>query len=329
VSFSLTDRNDVVFQDLDLAVGKYTFRVVADPNDDVEEMNEGGNNEVRFILDVSPEGGGEGLVDLTVEILRVGDTAGNSGEDLISGILYIDYQVRAYNSKVVMRNVPVAIYVEGQMDDLVRVDLEDMEEDYLFFTGQFRVNLARGTYVIKVIVDPLGEIEEEREHNNEDQVTVNLDPEVGNGSFLDQGCCVSLLVFGLITAVGLLGAWAQRKQRLAAAEAGGVTQYGGEPMDPPTNLGGQAATRQTTWEPASLDERWRVEQSGAAYTADGWEEGVAERITAPGKLTPQSRDRYQATDLTCPRCKGRKIIGFSDGSAKCQSCKKIFYPGRR
>jgi hypothetical protein len=100
-------------------------------------------------------------------------------------------------------------------------------------------------------------------------------------------------------------------------------------MGPTTDPRRSATPGQSTWEPTSLDERWKVEQSGAAYTADGWEEGVSDRITATGQRAPPPRDRYQAPDLTCPRCKGRNITGFSDGSAKCQSCKKIFYPGRR
>ncbi|MCK5415448.1 MAG: hypothetical protein KAJ35_08710, partial [Thermoplasmata archaeon] len=102
----------------------------------------------------------------------------------------------------------------------------------------------------------------------------------------------------------------------------GSQTYGAEPGYPYTS-------RPAGREPVSLEERWTIEQSGAAYTADGWEEGVTERITAPGKRPPPTRERYKATDLTCPRCTGRDIMGFSDGSAKCQSCKKIFYPGRR
>jgi hypothetical protein len=233
-----------------------------------------------------------------------------------------------------MRNVPVAFYVDEAMDDVVRVDLVDTVDDVFVFNGQFRVNLPRGDYVLRVFVDPFDEIEEEREYNNEDQASVTLSEDPGEPQIFDDACCISILLFGLITAVGLLATWAQRKQRMAAEEAaaGGVTptqstmpgaqDYGAEPRYP---------IQQTTMrsEPRSLDERWRVEQAGGAYTADGWEEGVAERITGGSKRPPPTRERYKATDLTCPRCRGRDIMGFADGSAKCQSCKKIFYPGRR
>jgi hypothetical protein len=326
----------VVFEDLDLAAGTYIFRIVVDPDDTLEEMNEGGNNEVRLILDVAPEGGTGELVDLTAEIERVGDTAGNSGEELVSGIIYVDYTVRVYNSKILMRNVPVAVFVNDVMDDLVRVDLLDSADDQFFFSGQFRLNLPRGDYVIKVEVDPFNEIEEEREYNNVDQVSVTLTEDLGPNQFLDDSCCISLLIFGLIAAVGILGAWAQRRQRMAAEQAGMAQYGGGMPSQPSMTTsqayGAEAGYQYSTGmarEPVSLDERWRVEQSGGAYTVDGWEDGVAERITTPGQRPPPSRERYQAPDLTCPRCKGHSIIGFSDGSAKCQSCKKIFYPGRR
>jgi len=336
-TFSLTNRQHMVFKDLDLGAGTHTFRVVVDPDDSVEEMNEGGNNEVRFLLDVAPEGGTGDLVDLTVEIDRIGDTAGDSGEDLISGVIFIDYTVRAYNSKILMRNVPVAVFVDDIMDDVVRVDLTEMDDEHFSFTSQFRLNLARGDYVIKVVVDPFNEIEEEREHNNEHQVSVTLNEDGGDNTFFDDTCCISLVIFGLVAAVGILGAWAQRKQRMAAEQAG-TAQYPGMTPTRPPMPGSQTYGTETSYpytsrpagrEPVSLEESWTVEQSGAAFTADGWEEGVTERITAPGKRPPPTRERYKATDLTCPRCTGRDIMGFADGSAKCQSCKKIFYPGRR
>ncbi|UCC93829.1 MAG: hypothetical protein JSW25_03950, partial [Thermoplasmata archaeon] len=338
LTFSVTDREDVTFQDLDIEAGTHTVRVVVDPDDDVMEMNEGGNNELRFLMDVAPEGGTGELVDLTVEITRIGDTAGNEGEELLPGLLYVDYRVRAFNSKVLMRNVPVAVFINDAMDDLVRVDLLDIEDDAFFTTGQFRLNLPRGDYVIKVVVDPFDEIDEEREHNNEDLRTVTLTEDVGDPNFFDSTCCISLLVFGLVAAVGILGAWAQRKQRMAAEQAGGMGSYQGTSPAQPAMTGTQTygttpqygtSPQGETYEPVSLDQRWRVEQTGTtAYTADGWEEGVAERITAPSKRAPPDRERYKATDLSCPRCKGRDIMGFSDGSAKCQSCKKIFYPRR-
>jgi len=342
VTFTLSSRDDVVFRDLDVEAGTHIFRVVVDPDGTVDEINEGGNNEVRFLLDVAPEGGTGDLVDLTIEIDRVGDTAGNSGEVLVPGIIYVDYTVRAFNSKLILRNVLVAVYVDDDMDDLVRVDLTMQEGEAFAFSGQFRLNLARGDYVIKVVVDPNNEIDEEREYNNEDLVSVTLTEDPGTDGFFDQECCISIVVMGLVAAVGLIGAWAQRKQRLAAAGGAparfeGVTQPsmpgtqssmpGAQPyMQQPVYQSGGISAGQ---DPVSLDESWRVEQSSGAYTADGWEEGVAERIIAPSGRAPPARDRYKAADLTCPRCNGRDIIGFSDGSAKCQSCKKIFYPGRR
>jgi hypothetical protein len=334
----LDERSDVILANLDLKAGTHLFRVLADPGNMVREMNEGGNNELRFILDVSPEGGTGELVDLTVEIARVGDTAGESGEELLSGIIYVDYTVRARNTKVIMRNVPVAIYVNEAMDDIVRVDLVDTEGDVFVFNGQFRLNLPRGDYVINVVVDPNDEIDEEREYNNEDQSPLSLTDDTGDPQIFDETCCLSMLIFGLIAAVGVMAAWAQRRQRMAA-EGDGATQYGPSQVTQTAMPGSQTYVGQPQYgvqrtqarmaEPRSLDERWQVEQRGGAYTADGWEEGVADRITGPGKRPPPARERFKATNLTCPRCRGRDIMGFADGSAKCQSCKKIFYPGRR
>ncbi len=69
--------------------------------------------------------------------------------------------------------------------------------------------------------------------------------------------------------------------------------------------------------------------TAARYGVDDWDSTGAERIIAYKAPQATSKARYDATNLNCPRCNGREIMGFSDGSAKCQSCKKIFYPGRR
>lgn len=335
VTLPLTSRSDVVFTGLDLEPGTHLFTVVADPNGALDEMNEGGNNELRFFLDVAPEGGTGDLMDLTVEVVRVIDMDGNQGDTLLPGILYVDYQVRAYNTKLWQRGVPVGLYVDDLLDDVVRVDLTQMQQDYFVFNGQFRPNLAGGEYVIKVVVDPFDEFDEEGEFNNEDSVRLTLDEGAVDEPLLDQGCCISLVIFGIIAAISLLTSYAQRKRR-QEAEGLETIRYpssdgvGSAPAPVESYVGGPGpSTASQDWEPVSLDERWRVEQRGGAFTADGWEEGVADRIITPSKRTPPSRERFVANELTCPRCRGHEIMGFSDGSAKCQSCKKIFYPGRR
>lgn len=334
-SVLLTSRSDVVFTGLDLDAGTHLFGVVVDPNGALDEMNEGGNNELRFFLDVAPDSGTGELIDLRVELVRVRDTDGNQGDTLVPGILYVDYQVRAYNTRVWQRGVPVALYVDDLLEDVVRIDLTQMSQDYFVFNGQFRPNLAPGDYVLKVVVDPFDEFQEDAEFNNEDSTRRTLDEGAVDEPFLDQGCCISLVIFGIIAAISLLTSYAQRKQRRAAEEAATVKYPSGRgagttagPVE--AYVGGPGSTAPTQeWEPVSLDERWRVEQKGGAFTADGWEEGVADRIIEPSSRTPPSRERFPARELTCPRCRGHDIVGFSDGSAKCQSCKKIFYPGRR
>jgi hypothetical protein len=337
----LSDKEDVVFVGLNLTPGTHTFWLEVDPDDQVDEMNEGGNDLLYFLLDVAPESGGGDLVDLTVAITKVADVEGNDGDTLVPGVILLDFRMTASNTPVRLYGVPVAVYVDDEMDGLIRVDMETMVGGEFVYDGRFELNLPRGDYVFKVIADPFNEISEDREHNNEDSVRVTLDPDLGDGSILDSGCLVTILFFSIIFIISMYSNYVQRKRQQEAL-GGDTIQYpqggydqapGGTQTRPRPPQGYPTPSEPSERTPVSLDERWSVErmgsQMGDSYDVDGWESGVAERITAPKTRPPPSHERFAVSGLVCPRCGRNQIIGFSDGSAKCQSCKKIFYPGRR
>jgi hypothetical protein len=336
----LNDRDDVVFQGLNLTEGLHVLYVVVDRLEAVDEMNEGGNDELIILLDVASATSDPGdLVDFTIEINRFRDTEGNEGETLLPGIIYVDFTVRATGSLTFPRNVPVRIEVNGRVEDDARVDLVNQEGLAHVFRGRFDLNLARGDYDIRVIVDPDDEREEEFELNNVDTDSVTLDPAVNDNPFdLDPACCSAIAMVGLITAVGLLGAYSQKKQREAAGvESAETIQYPHSNV-PGSTTYGKTGTYHTPPSPkptqaTSLEDRWTAERLGnemsKAYKVDDWDSTGAERIVMHRPKPKGHQERYKTSNLRCPRCGMNDILGFDDGSAKCQSCKKIFYPGRR
>jgi len=336
----LTSRDNVRFRDLDLPEGQHLFRVEVDPTDDVEEINEDGNNVVGLILDVASESSGPGeLVDLTIWFDGIEDSQGNTDDDLIPGVINVDYWVRATNSKTWLRNVQVVIEIDGTQAQTQRVDLVIAEGEDFVSSGRFILNLPRGQYVFMVIVDPENEIEEEFEHNNEDSRTVTLDPEADSSLFdLDPACCSAIVMVALIATMSIIGQYSQKKQRQAqqgmVAESVEYPQntYGGS--DPgSSSITFHSTPRESTKVPTPLGDQWTVERmdgsTASRYGVDDWDSTGAERIIAYKAPQTTTNARYDAKNLNCPRCNGRDIVGFSDGSAKCQSCKKIFYPGRR
>ncbi len=336
----LTSRDNVRFRGLNLSAGQHLFRIEVDPTDDVEETNEDGNNLVGLVLDVAPGSTEPGdLVDLTIWFDTIVDTQGNDGDTLIPGVINVDYRVRATNSKTWLRNVQVAIEIDGAPADTQRIDLVTAEGEDFVSNGRFVLNLPRGQYVFTVIIDPENEIEEEFEHNNEDSRTVTLDPEANSSIFdLDPACCSAIVMVALIATMSIIGQYSQRRQRRAqqtmVAETVEYPQstYGGSNVGP-SSVTYHSTPRDPSKVPTSLEDQWTVERLDdrmiSRYGLDGSDSASAERITAYRAPQPTSKERYKATNLSCPRCNGRDIVGFPDGSAKCQSCKKIFYPGRR
>ena len=336
----LTSRENVRFRGLNLSAGQHLFRIEVDPNDDVEEMNEDGNNVVGLVLDVAPGSTEPGdLVDLTIWIDMIVDTQGNDGDTLIPGVINVDYWVRVTNSKTWLRNVLVAIEIDGAPAETQRIDLVTAEGEDFVSSGRFILNLPRGQYVFTVIVDPENEIEEEFEHNNEDSRTVTLDPEANSSIFdLDPACCSAIVMVVLIATMSIIGQYSQRRQRRAQQTMVAETveypssTYGGSDLEPST-VTFHSTPRDPSKVPTSLDDQWTVQSMDdtmvSRYGLDGSDSSSAERITMYRAPPATPKERYKATNLSCPRCNGRDIVVFPDGSAKCQSCKKIFYPGRR
>ncbi len=336
----LTSRDNVRFRGLDLLEGQHLFRIEVDPTDDVEEINEDGNNVVGLILDVASESTGPGeLVDLTIWFDEIEDSQGNTDDDLIPGVINVDYWVRATNSKTWLRNVQVVIEIEGAQAQTQRVDLVTAEDENFVSSGRFILNLPRGQYVVTLIVDPENEMQEEFEHNNEESRTVDLDPEANSSLFdLDPACCSAIVMVALIATMSIIGQYSQKKRR--QAQQGMVAQSVEYPQNTfgGSDLGSSSITfnstpRESTKAPTPLGDKWSVERmdgrTASGYGVDDWDSTGAERIIAYKAPQATTNTRYDATNLNCPRCNGRDIVGFSDGSAKCQSCKKIFYPGRR
>jgi hypothetical protein len=275
-------------------------------------------------------------VDLYVDIRRLRDTDGNEGDTLLPGVIFVDYTVRASNAMIWPRGIPVSLMVDDVVQEVATIDLDERDGDEFLHQGRFTLNLPRGTYDIRVSVDPDDEIEEEFELNNVDLTRVTLDPDVDDGFSLDPTCYSSLLFMVIITAVSLMTAWAQRRKRPADAQGSKETiQYPPTSAPDPNRPVQDYARAQPSYQkaPADIGDRWTAEridrEMGSMYSVDGRTTQGAEKIlVSRPKRAPPSRERFMAQGLDCPRCQGNDIIGFSDGSAKCQSCGKIFYHQR-
>jgi hypothetical protein len=333
----LDARVDVAFEVTGLEAGRHLLRVVADPLDEVSEINEGGNNVLTVAIDVAQSSSNAGdLIDLYIDIRRLRDTEGTEGDTLLPGVIFVDYTVRASNAMIWPRGIPVSLMVDDVVQEVATIDLEERDGDEFLHRGRFTLTLPRGTYDIRVSVDPDDEIEEEFELNNVDLTRVTLSPDADGGFDLDPTCFSSLLFMGIIMAVSLMSAWAQRRRR--PTDVGGsdeTIQYpttsGLDPNRPVQDYARAQPPFQKA--PADISDRWTTEridrEMGSMYSVDGRAPQGAERIlVSRPKQAPPSRERFVASGLDCPRCQGNDIIGFSDGSAKCQACGKIFYPKR-
>ncbi len=336
----LDAREDVVFEVTGLEQGTHILQVRVDPLDEVPEINDGGNNVISLAIDIAPSSGDPGdLMDLYIEIRRLRDTEGNEGETLLPGVIFVDFTVRASNALVWPRNVPVAILVDDMVQEVAMVDLDEREGTEWLHRGRMTLNLVRGTYDIRLSVDPDDLIEEEFELNNVDLARVTLDPDINGGFDLDPACCSSILFAAIIMAVSLLSAYTQRRRQAGAqARTKETIQY------PQTVMTGREGSRPVQDyarpQPAyggrqgGLSDQWTAEridrEMGSLYGVDGRApRGTDGIVMSRPKPAPPSRDRFALTGLNCPRCSGNDILGFSDGSAKCQACGKIFYPERR
>ena len=153
---------------------------------------------------------------------------------------------------------------------------------------------------------------------------INAEGEITATMSLDSTCCMGLVILGMIVAVFALSVWSNRQQQRAEEMAQGPYQYGQTP-------GGQQGTQGGVYYSSGGGQATRPGDATSRITYGATELDVmsADRLMAPDQRPTSVRERYEATDLTCPRCRGHDIIGFSDGSAKCKSCKKIFFPRRR
>ena len=348
----VSSQADRQFDGIQLTQGRHLLQVQIDPVGAVDEMNEGGNNLVSLLIDVTagPNGGGD-LVDLQVEIDTLRDAQGNEGDVILDGVIEIHYTARAMNAQTRLRNVDLELIIGGQVRERITIDISDMEDQQYLHTGVLSINLPRGDYSIRLRVDPDNTITEEFELNNEDSVDVTLDPNVGGDGFWDPACCSAVLLVSLIVAVGALGAYANKRQRDATSSSGGAitdtVQYTQSSIPKPTAYSHRPPSQPAGYQypmpprlpssdsrPAKIEERWTTQrldpEVAHRYRVDGSDLQGAERIiVSRPKPPPPSQQRFVAENVVCPRCSQTEIVGFADGSAKCQSCKKIFYPGRR
>ena len=347
----VSSQADRMFDGIQLTQGRHLLQVQIDPVGVVDEMNEGGNNLVSLLIDVSagPNGGGD-LVDLQVEIRLLRDAQGNEGDLILDGVIEIHYTVRAMNAQTRLRNVDLELLVGGVVRESVTIDIVDMEGQQYRHVGVLTINLPRGDYSIRLRVDPDNTITEEFELNNEDSVDVTLDPNVGETDFWDPACCSAVLLVSLIVVVGALGAYANKRQRDATSGGDAITdtvQYTPSSIPRPTaysqrqpsqpagyQYSGQPRPTQPRAPPAKIEDRWTAQrldpELARRYRVDGSDLQGAERIVVNRpQPPPPSQQRYEVDNVACPRCGQGEIVGFADGSAKCQSCKKIFYPGRQ
>ena len=300
--FSPTSRSDVTFKGLNLSEGMHEVRVVVDPSGLIPQMNRFGNDEARVIVEVASRNYTGDEIDLYVRLGLIEDTAGNTKPPLLPGVLDVHFTVRARYSTVVQRNVQVQLLVNGDVTgtrwvDLIHLVDVDGKNEYSV-EGSIPINLPEGTYTIELTVDPGDNFIERYENNNVDSTTVDVKPKAVT-PFLDNwddpALCIVLGTVALVIA-------------LLAVTRSRISRRGGG----------------------------AVPGSGAPPTGTTARTGPAPAPTAhPAPTTPLvppapprgSREASPLAGATCPSCGGGDVVGYPDGSARCQSCKAVFYLG--
>jgi hypothetical protein len=287
--FSPTSRKDVTFKGLNLSEGMHEVRVVVDPSGLTPQLNRFGNDEARVIVEVASRNYTGDEIDLYVRVGRIEDTAGNTEAPLAPGVLDVHFTVRARYSTVVQRNVQVQLLVDGEVRGTRWVDLVrlvDVDGKSEYSSdGDIPLNLPEGTYTIGLVVDPGDDFIERYENNNADSATVEVSPKPVQPLLDNWDDPAVCVALGLVALVIVLFAVARNR---LSRRGGGAAPVSDVPPVGPKAQGGSAP--------------------------------------APPLAQPQSsREASTMAGAACPACGGGDVVGYPDGSARCQSCKAVFY----
>jgi hypothetical protein len=315
---------DIVFEDLTFSEGLHNVSVTVDSDGKVEELNEGGNNEARIIIEVAAGSAPGTEIDLYVVITGLEDSAENHESPWRPGVIWVDYTVHARYATSRVQRVDVQLLVDGAERDSDSVDLGELVGAEYLHRGRLNVNLPEGDYRFEVRVDQHDKIDEEYENNNVDTMSrVQLSTESDDNFFdmWDPVCCSSLGFFLLLLIISLLSSWMQRRKKREGiddvAYPQSTRQQPGEPGAPYSSTRG-----------GEVEEKWtsqRIDRElGSIYSVDDRTGRLEPKVVK--RPPPRARGgRYKLTGVNCPRCASMDIMGFPDRSAKCQSCRKIFY----
>ena len=305
-SFSPTSRTDVTFKGLNLSEGLHEVRVVVDPAGLVPQLNRNGNDEARVMVEVASRDYTGDEIDLYVRVGRIEDTAGNAKPPLLPGVLDVHFTVRARYSTVVQRNVQVQLLVDGEVrgtswvDLISLVDVDGVRE--YSSDGHIPINLPEGTYTIELAVDPGDDFIERYENNNVASTTVDVKPKAVK-PFLDNwddpALCIVLGTVALVIAI-----LAVTRSRLSRRGRGAMPGPGAPPAVPSAWAGPAPAPPAPLAPPVPL-----VPPVPPAFPAPSH---------GPREASPLA-------GATCPSCGGSDVVGYPDGSARCQGCKAVFY----
>ncbi len=317
-------RTDIVFEDLTFTEGLHTVSVRVDQDGKVDELNEGGNNEARIIIEVAAGSAPGTEIDLYVEITGIVDSSENERSPWRPGVIWVDYTVHARYATSRVQRVDIQLLVDGTERDSESVDLRDLVGNEYIHRGRLTVNLPEGVYRFEVRVDQHDRIDEEYENNNVDTMSrVQLSPEQDDNFFdmWDPVCCSSLGFFLLLLIISLLSSWMQRRrQREGADDVPYPQSTQGQPGEPGAPYSyGKGGGVEEQWTSQRIDE-----ELASIYAIDGRTGRLEPKVVK--QPPPRARGgRYKLTGVSCPRCGSGDVMGFPDGSAKCQSCRKIFY----
>jgi hypothetical protein len=204
-------------------------------------------------------------------------------------VLDVHFTVRARYSTVVQRNVQVQLLVNGEVRGTSWVDLIRLVDAdgvrEYSSEGDIPINLPEGTYTIELAVDPGDDFIERYENNNLDSATVELAPKAVTPLLDNWDDPALCIVLGTVALV--IALLAVTRSRLSRRGGGAVPGPAALPTGPKAQEG-PAPPPPTT---APLGSRLAAPLAGAI----------------------------------CPSCGGGDVVGYPDGSARCQSCKAVFY----
>jgi uncharacterized repeat protein (TIGR01451 family) len=276
---------DYAFQFKATVVGDIRVRIILDPDDLIDEVDE--DNNQRSIIITVVEGPGGNLPDLRLYSVDQSDTNPLVGSE-------VTFSVDVQNQGTAdADDVLVRLFIDDKLIDSRTISHIPAGSQQ---RATFDWDAEMGEHKITIDIDPFDTIEESDETNNiyTDTITVG---ETTNPFPFDESVlwmCLGTIVVFIVIILALVVAMARKgaKGRTGAT----ARSYGQEPVD-----------------------RYGVPQYSEGSSIRAVPASITPRTTRPSVAS------YQQQGAVCKRCGSSDIKYYDDGHKQCKHCRKIFF----